>query len=117
MKTNAALSTNTPHLLLDTACSGSCPVSKAARVIDGKWTTQIVRDLLQGKRRYSELMRSLPGISPKVLAARLRFLEQQGLLIKTIYPEVPPHTEYQLTERGFRLRGVIAAMAEFGLTL
>jgi len=98
-------------------CNATCPVSKAASVIDGKWTTLIIRDLLPGKRRYFELMQSLKGISPKILAARLRAMEQQGLLVKTIYPEVPPRTEYELTERGMRLSGVIAAMAEFGLTL
>lgn len=98
-------------------CGNSCPVSRAARVIDGKWTTLIVRDLLQGKKRYSELMHSLEGISPKVLASRLRFLEQEGLVTKTIYPEVPPHTEYQLTKRGLQLQTVIAAMAEFGMQL
>jgi len=95
-------------------CLDSCPVARAARIIDGKWTTQIVRDLLPGKKRYSELLRSLAGISPKVLAARLRFLEEEGLLTKTIYPEVPPRTEYALTQRGRRLTGVISAMAAFG---
>ena len=95
-------------------CVDSCPVARAARIIDGKWTTQIVRDLLPGKKRYSELLRSLEGISPKVLAARLRFLQEEGLLTKTIYPEVPPRTEYTLTRRGRRLTGVISAMAAFG---
>ena len=98
-------------------CTDECPVRRAAQIIDGKWTTQIVRDLLPGKRRYSELLHSLSGISPKVLAARLRFLEQQGLLTKTIYPEVPPRTEYALTRLGKRLNGVIAAMAAFGQAL
>ena len=111
------MSANAIERTLVEACEASCPVGKTARVIDGKWTTRIVRDLLQGEKRYSELMQSLMGISPKVLAARLRFLEQQGILTKKIYPEVPPRTEYRLTERGQRLRGVIAAMAEFGLTL
>ena len=98
-------------------CNGTCPVARTAHIIDGKWTTQIVRDLLQGKKRYSELLHSLRGISPKVLAARMRFLEQQGLVTKTIYPEVPPRTEYELTARGLQLRSVIAAMAEFGMSI
>ena len=95
-------------------CDESCPVARTARLIEGKWTTRIVRDLLTGKKRYSELQRSLTGISPKVLAERLRFLEDEGLIDKTIYPVVPPHTEYRLTKRGLKLRGIIAAMARFG---
>lgn len=99
------------------SCLDSCPVARAARIIDGKWTTQIVRDLLPGKQRYSELLRSLSGISPKVLAQRLRFLEDEGLLTKTTFAEVPPRTEYALTRRGRRLTGVISAMAAFGKAL
>jgi DNA-binding HxlR family transcriptional regulator len=74
-------------------------------------------DLLPGKRRYSELLHTLDGISPKVLAARLRFLEGEGVTRKKIYPEVPPRTEYELTARGRRLQPVIEAMAQFGATL
>ena len=99
------------------ACDTTCPVSRTAQIIDGKWTTQIVRDLLPGKKRYSELQQSLSGISPKVLAARLKFLEQQGVITKTIYPEIPPRTEYQLTTLGKKLQSVIAAMADFGMKL
>ncbi len=99
------------------ACDDTCPVRRTAEIIDGKWTTQIVRDLLPGKKRYSELQQSLSGISPKILAARLKFLEQQGIVTKTIYPVIPPHTEYQLTPLGRKLKGVIAAMADFGTKL
>jgi DNA-binding HxlR family transcriptional regulator len=101
----------------DASCDEACPVARTARLIEGKWTTRIVRDLLAGKKRYSELQRSLTGISPKVLAERLRFLEDEGLIEKTIYPVVPPHTEYRLTDLGRKLRGVIAAMARFGEAL
>ncbi|MDE2396910.1 MAG: helix-turn-helix transcriptional regulator, partial [Burkholderiales bacterium] len=69
------------------------------------------------KRRYSELLAGLPGISPKVLAQRLRLLEDEGLLVKTVYAEVPPRTEYELTPLGRQLEGVIAAMARFGAVL
>jgi DNA-binding HxlR family transcriptional regulator len=98
-------------------CAESCPVGRAARILDGRWTTRIVRDLLPGKRRYSELLRTLDGISPKVLAARLRFLEGEAVITKTIYPEVPPRTEYALTAKGKKLRPVIEALAAFGATL
>lgn len=101
----------------ESSCYDGCPVRRTAQIIDGKWTTQIVRDLLPGKRRYSELLQSLSGISPKILAARLKFLESHGIVSKTIYPEIPPRTEYKLTKLGRKLQGVIAAMAEFGTRL
>lgn len=98
-------------------CQDDCPVRKTAQIIDGKWTTLIVRDLLPGKRRYSELLDSLHGISPKMLASRLRFLEERGILAKEIFPTIPPKTEYRLTPLGKKLQKVIAAMGEFGAGL
>lgn len=98
-------------------CTDECPVRRTAQIIDGKWTTQIVRDLLPGKRRYSELLAGLPGISPKILAQRLRLLEAHGLVTKTVYAEVPPRTEYELTALGLQLKSVIRAMSRFGETL
>ena len=97
-----------------TKCGSECPVHKTAGILDGKWTTLIIRDLLPGKKRYSELLKSLEGISPKMLAARLTFLEAHGIVNKKIYPVVPPKTEYQLTALGRSLSDVIAAMAVFG---
>jgi DNA-binding HxlR family transcriptional regulator len=98
-------------------CTSACPVRKTAQIIEGKWTTQIVRDLLPGKRRYSELLAGLPGISPKILVQRLRLLESHKLLEKTTYAEVPPRTEYRLTPQGLQLEGVIREMARFGEAL
>ena len=98
-------------------CSDNCPVSVAAQVLDGKWTTRIVRDLLGGKKRFSELLRALDGISAKVLTDRLKMLERRGLLVKTIYPCVPPKTEYELTALGHQMQDVIEAMARFGLQI
>lgn len=95
-------------------CDDECPVRKTANILDGRWTTLIVRDLLPGKKRYSELLKSLQGISPKMLAARLSFLEAHGIVSKKIYPVVPPKTEYELTTLGRNLEHVIAAMAAFG---
>lgn len=95
-------------------CETTCPVQSAAIILDGKWTTLIIRELLSGKKRYSELQRALPGISPKMLAKRLLFLEERGILRKTIYPVIPPKTEYELTELGYAMRQLIAAMAMFG---
>lgn len=101
----------------ETICDDECPVARASEILSGKWTTLIVRDLLSGKKRYSELQRSLLGISPRMLAARLSMLEQAGLITKTIYPTVPPKTEYELTEAGRRIEPVIAAIAAFGAGL
>lgn len=98
-------------------CNDECPVRRTAQIIDGKWTTQIVRDLLPGKKRYSELLAGLPGISPKILAQRLRLLESEGLITKTTYAEVPPRTEYSLTALGLQLKGVIWEMSRFGEAL
>lgn len=101
----------------ETICDDECPVARASEILSGKWTTLIVRDLLSGTKRYSELQRSLSGISPRMLAARLSMLEEAGLISKTIYPTVPPKTEYALTEAGRRIEPVIAAMAGFGAGL
>ena len=101
-------------LMMAGNCDDTCPVQKTAKILDGKWTTLIVRDLIGGKKRYSELQRSLAGISPRLLAARLRLLEQHGMLKRTVYPTVPPTTEYELTELGYGFREVIEAMAKFG---
>lgn len=87
---------------------------RTASIIEGKWTTLIVRDLLSGKKRYSELQRSLTGISPRLLAARLKMLESEGLVLRTQFPTIPPTTEYELTPLGQELLSVIAAMAAFG---
>lgn len=98
-------------------CEGGCPVRRTAAIIEGRWTTLIVRDLISGKKRYSELQRGLPGISPRLLAARLRLLEANGLVRRTQFPTVPPTTEYALTPLGMELVEVIGAMAKFGARL
>jgi DNA-binding HxlR family transcriptional regulator len=95
-------------------CDAECPVQKTSKIIEGKWTTLIVRDLLSGKKRYSELQRSLQAISPKLLAERLRMLEKNKLIKRTAYPTVPVTTEYELTPLGKKLNKVIISMGEFG---
>lgn len=98
-------------------CDANCPVRKTTEIIDGRWTTLIIRDLLSGKKRYSELLRSLKGISPKMLAARLKHLEEKGILSRELFPTVPPKTEYQLTKLGLELKEVVLAMDKFGRNL
>ncbi len=98
-------------------CDDGCPVRAAADIVGHKWTTLIVRDLLSGKKRYSELQRSITGISPRMLAARLKELEIAGVIIRTVFPTIPPTTEYELTRLGRRLEKLIQALAEFGTAL
>ncbi len=95
-------------------CDDDCPIKKTADVIEGRWTTLVIRELLPGKKRFSEIQRALSGISPKVLTARLRLLEQRQLLTRTVFATVPPKTEYELTPLGRQLESVLDAMAAFG---
>ena len=96
------------------ACDDDCPIKKTAQIIQGKWTSLIIRELLPGKKRYSEIQKALAGISPKVLTVRLRLLEEHRIITRTVYPTIPPTTEYELTDLGQKLKLVLAAMAQFG---
>lgn len=98
-------------------CDEECPVRLAADIVGHKWTTLVVRDLLSGKKRYSELQRSISGISPRMLAARLKELENAGMISRTVFPTIPPTTEYELTRLGRKLEKLIHALAEFGTVL
>lgn len=92
-----------------------CPVARTARIMGNKWTPLILRDLADGHKRFSELERSLKGISPKTLSERLRRLEEFAVVKRTCYAEVPPRVEYELTERGHALLPVIESMRQFGI--
>ena len=103
--------------MTDQACAEeSCPVARSVRVLDGKWTMLVIRDLLGGTRRFSELRVSLSGISPKTLTDRLRDLEHHGLVERVVYAEIPPRVEYSLTPKGRTLKPVIEALATWGRT-
>lgn len=91
-----------------------CPVARTADIISGKWTLLIIRDLTTGTKRFSELERSLEGISPKTLSERLVALEREGILSRRTFAEVPPRVEYSLTEKGQALAGVIEEMRIYG---
>lgn len=93
---------------------GRCPVSHALDVVVGKWTTLIVRDLLGGTKRFTELRRGLGGVNPKVLTERLRLLEEHGIVERKAYAEIPPRVEYSLTERGRSLEPILAALWHWG---
>ncbi len=91
-----------------------CPIARTAEIISGKWTLLIIRDLVSGVKRFNQLERSLHGISPKTLSERLRSLEEEGIIIRQTFAEVPPRVEYSLTEKGHDLVGVIESMRGFG---
>src|SRR6266851_4861870 len=91
-----------------------CPVARTARIISGKWTLLIIRDLASGVKRFNQLERSLQGISPKTLSERLRSLEEEGVLIRQTFAEVPPRVEYSLTTKGRDLCNVIESMRSYG---
>lgn len=92
----------------------NCPVERTVNIIGGKWTLLILRDLFEGTRRFGEMRASLTGISPKTLTEKLRTLEQDGIVERKIFPEVPPRVEYSLTKRGKTLKKIFDAMQEWG---
>ena len=91
-----------------------CPVATTVSLIGNKWKLLILRDILTGAKRFGELRKSLEGISQKVLTDSLREMESDGLLIRTVFPEVPPKVEYSLSELGETMRPILDAMESFG---
>ena len=93
-----------------------CPVMTTLAVIGGKWKPAILWEMQEfGVRRFGELRRSIPGITQKMLTQQLRELEQDGIIHRTIYAEVPPRVEYRLSEYGQTLAPVLTAMAKWGI--
>lgn len=91
-----------------------CPVETTLLLISDKWKVLILRDLLQGTKRFSELKKSLGQVSQKVLTSQLRQMEASGLISRTVYAQVPPRVEYTLTELGSSLKPVLDAMVCWG---
>ncbi len=94
--------------------NSDCPVCRTAEIVCAKWTILIVRDLAEGRSRFCELERSLAGISPRTLSLRLRALEEEGVVERRTYPEVPPRVEYALTDKGRALLPIIDSMRTYG---
>jgi len=88
----------------------ACPVATTVDIIGNKWKLLILRDILTGPKRFGELRKSLEGISQKVLTDSLRSMEQDGILTRTVFPEVPPRVEYSLSELGETMRPIMGAM-------
>ena len=91
-----------------------CPVATTVQLIGSKWKLLIMRNLLMRPWRFNELKKSLEGISQKVLTDSLRSMEEDGLITRTIYPEVPPRVEYALSDLGETMRPILDAMQEWG---
>jgi len=90
-------------------------VRACAEIVCSKWTVLVLRDLGEGRSRFCELERSLEGISPRTLSLRLRALEEEGIVARQTYPEVPPRVEYALTEKGRALIPIIESMRAYGI--
>lgn len=94
-----------------------CGVARFLALLEGPWATLIVRELLHGSLRFGQLRDALPGISPHTLTSRLRQFEAHGLVTRTVYAEVPPRVEYELTPLGGQLRPVLNAMSDWALSV
>lgn len=97
-----------------TDCLPACPVETTLTLIGDKWKVLILRDLMEGTKRFGELKHSLGNISQKVLTAQLRSMEESGLVERTVYAEVPPRVEYSLTGLGKSLQPILDAMKNWG---
>ncbi len=91
-----------------------CPVATTVQLIGNKWKLLIIRNLLQRPWRFNELQKNLEGISQKVLTDSLRSMEADGIITRTVYPEVPPRVEYALSELGKSMRPILDAMKAWG---
>lgn len=92
----------------------ACSVETTLMLIGDKWKVLILRDLMSGTKRFGELKKSIGSISQKVLTSQLRDMEEKGLVLRTVYAEVPPRVEYTLTETGYSLKPVLNAMRQWG---
>ena len=92
----------------------ACPVETTLMLISDRWKVLIIRDLMDGTKRFGELKKSIGSISQKVLTSNLRSMEESGLLTRKVYAEVPPRVEYTLTETGYSLKPILDSMGEWG---
>lgn len=95
-------------------CPEGCPVEATLDVIGGKWKGVILYYLLEDKKRFNELRRLIPGITQRMLSLQLSELENDGIINRNVYPEVPPRVEYSMTEFGITLEPIITQMKEWG---
>ena len=111
MRKESSTNSLTEKHIIDT-----CGMAVALRIIGGRWKPAILCRLANGTMRYSELKRSIEGISERMLVAQLRELEQDGILRRLVYAEVPPRVEYEITKFGYTMKPMLDSMAEWGNT-
>ncbi len=111
---NNNLSRNGEDIMLKTKNLPQCPVETTLMLIGDKWKVLILRDLLSGTKRFGELKKSVGNISQKVLTSQLRNMEKNGLIYRTVYAEVPPRVEYNLTKLGLSLKPILDVMKDWG---
>lgn len=99
--------------ILDRDGNGRCPVDFTLKMIGGKWKPLILRLLGDGTLRFSQLQRSIPQVTQRMLTLQLRELERDGLLTRTVFPEVPPHVEYALKPPALQLLPILAALGDW----
>ncbi|NJN61451.1 MAG: helix-turn-helix transcriptional regulator [Coleofasciculaceae cyanobacterium RL_1_1] len=104
--------TDSTNVCLET--SYVCPIQFVVDLLDNKWSILVLRELFRGPQRTHQLLDALPGISTKILTARLRTLEKHGLLTRQVFPEIPPRVEYSLTQKGSEIRPILLAMHKLG---
>lgn len=92
----------------------ACPVEVTLLLISDRWKVLILRDLMDGTKRFGELKKSIGNVTQKVLTANLRSMEASGLLTRKVYAQVPPKVEYTLTQTGYSLKPILDSMAEWG---
>jgi DNA-binding HxlR family transcriptional regulator len=93
----------------------TCEVETTLKVIGGRWKVLIIRELITGVKRFGELQRSLPGITQKMLTQQLREMEEDGIIHREVYPQIPPKVEYSLTPLGETLKPILYAMHEWAV--
>ncbi len=91
-----------------------CPIQHVVDLLGNKWSILVLRELFKGTRRTNQLLDALPGCSTKTLTARLRELERHGIIVRVVFPEVPPHVEYSLTDKGREIQPVLVALHQLG---
>ncbi|HHT02495.1 MAG TPA: helix-turn-helix transcriptional regulator [Firmicutes bacterium] len=93
-----------------------CPIESTLAIISGKWKILIMKALAQGPVRYGEISKEIPAVSSKVLTQQLREMEKDGLIVRKVFPEIPPRVEYSLSKMGASLSSVLGELRNWGLT-
>ncbi|BAY77966.1 HxlR family transcriptional regulator [Nostoc sp. DSM 114161] len=93
----------------------TCEVETTLKVIGGRWKVLIIRELMTGVKRFGQLQRTLPGITQKMLTQQLREMEEDGIIHREVYPQIPPKVEYSLTPLGETLQPILYAMHEWAV--